>query len=240
VLVDEQKSRAAHQAVQEFGVGVVIVDDGFQHRRLHRDCDIVLIDRHTLEQPFLLPKGRLREPLASLKRAHVICCMNGVRSEELPPVLAPNTLVVEAELRAETPRMLFSTTVLQHFDFAQTSTTAQTRPILALSGIANPERFHHVLGQAGFSVAHKAVFPDHYRYGERDVRTILDIAQKLDVQVCGTTEKDAVKLYQYRKLFEQANVGLFVLPVRVVLTRYYEQFQALLRTVLARQAKHQA
>jgi tetraacyldisaccharide 4'-kinase len=239
VLVDEQKSRAAHQAVQEFGVGAVIVDDGFQHRRLHRDCDIVIIDRHTLEKPFLLPKGLLREPLESLRRAHVVCCINGVRGEELPPVLAPNALVVEAELRAEMPRIVFrplvSTTVRQHV--AQISTTAEATPILALSSIANPERFHRSLGQAGFSVAHKAVFPDHHRYGERDVQTILRTAQKLGLRTCGTTEKDVVKLYAYKQLFERTGVELFVLPVRVVLTQHHEQFQALLRTVLARQAR---
>lgn len=79
VIANESKVEAALSAERRFDIDCIVVDDGFQHRALIRNIDIVLIDRETLEKPYLLPKGLLREPLESLNRANVVCLTGGAK-----------------------------------------------------------------------------------------------------------------------------------------------------------------
>lgn len=150
------------------GTRVHILDDGFQHRRLHRDFDIVLLGAGDLRAS-LLPFGRLREPLASLGRAHAVAA-----PAELAALLAePNVWHLRRRLVLHEP--------------------APTRP-LAFCGLARPGQFWQSLADIGIYPVGTYAFGDHHRYGAKDIALLRRLARQHDANGFLTTEKDLVKL----------------------------------------------
>jgi tetraacyldisaccharide 4'-kinase len=147
---------------------VHILDDGFQHRRLHRDFDIVLLGHGDLRAS-LLPFGRLREPLSSLGRAQAVAA-----PEDLAALLAaPNVWHIRRRLVLPEP--------------------APTRAI-AFCGLADPRQFWRSLGDIGIHPAATFAFGDHHRYKARDIALLQRLARQHDANGFLTTEKDLVKL----------------------------------------------
>ncbi len=145
-----------------------ILDDGFQHRRLHRDFDLVLLAEHDLRGT-LLPFGRLREPLSSLARAHAVAA-----PEELAALLTePNIWHIRRRLVLHEP--------------------APTRP-LAFCGLAQPRQFWQSLADIGIYPVGTYAFGDHHRYNAEDVALLQRLARQHDANGFLTTEKDMVKL----------------------------------------------
>lgn len=145
-----------------------LLDDGFQHRRLHRDFDIVMLPASDLTDT-LLPTGRLREPISSLRRADAVV----VYSEE-------NPVVPEG---AEIWRVRRSVSIEQ----------APSRP-LAFCGIARPTGFFDQLRALGLQLADTAAFPDHHRYTEADIQRLLRLKTSTEASGFITTEKDEINL----------------------------------------------
>ncbi len=145
-----------------------ILDDGFQHRQLHRDFDIVLLAAGDLRGT-LLPFGRLREPLSALARADAVAA-----PEDLAPLLtAPNVWQVRRRLVLDRP--------------------APSRP-LAFCGLARPQQFWQSLGQAGIQPVATYAFGDHHRYTARDIALLKRLARQHEANGFVTTEKDLIKL----------------------------------------------
>jgi tetraacyldisaccharide 4'-kinase len=155
--------RSGHRRVR-----VHILDDGFQHRRLHRDFDIVLLGYGDLRGR-LLPFGRLREPLSALGRAQAVAA-----PEELAALLAePNVWHLRRRLVLHEP--------------------PSTRP-LAFCGLAQPRQFWESLANIGIYPAATYAFGDHHRYGKRDIALLNKLAKNHEANGFVTTEKDMVKL----------------------------------------------
>jgi tetraacyldisaccharide 4'-kinase len=147
---------------------VHILDDGFQHRRLHRDFDIVLLAPGDLRGS-LLPFGRMREPLSSLGRAHAVAA-----PEELAALLAePNVWHIRRRLTLLEP--------------------APTRP-LAFCGLAHPRQFWESLADIGIYPVGTFAFGDHHRYKTLDITLLQRLARQYEANGFLTTEKDLVKL----------------------------------------------
>lgn len=145
-----------------------ILDDGFQHRRLHRDFDIVLLGHGDLRAS-LLPFGRLREPLSALTRANAV-----VAPEDLAALLAePNVWHIRRRLVLPAP--------------------APTRP-LAFCGLADPKQFWQALADIGIYPVNTFAFGDHHRYRPRDIALLQQLARLHEANGFLTTEKDLVKL----------------------------------------------
>ena len=145
-----------------------ILDDGFQHRRLHRDFDIVLLAHRDLRAS-LLPFGRLREPLSSLARAHAVAA-----PEDLAALLTkPNVWHIRRRLVLPEP--------------------APTRP-LAFCGLAHPRQFWQSLADIGIYPVATYAFGDHHRYNARDIALLQRLAAQHEANGFLTTEKDMVKL----------------------------------------------
>jgi tetraacyldisaccharide 4'-kinase len=177
---------AAGEAAEAFHEGKVqgvhVLDDGFQHRRLARVFDVVLVTAEDLDDA-LLPAGNLREPLGALARADAVV----VREEEadavrerVRPFLRDGTPLwtVRRKLRFPAPLGVFG---------------AGLRP-LAFCAIARPEGFVGMLKAAGCGVVDAVVFRDHASYGGREIEQVLRFARELKATGLVTTEKDAVKL----------------------------------------------
>lgn len=222
VIADADRVAGAQAAIKHFQVDAIVLDDGFQHRRLARDCDIVLLDRPTLDRPVLLPVGRLREPLSALTRAHVLCGVGGVSQADIPEVYCRTALCIEAR------------TVAGVMTDVQSHETVEPEHVgvpLVVSGIARPERFYASLAERGFSTEQRLSFADHYEYRIRDVETMLRLCHLHGCTSIVTTGKDAVKLRDFIPEFEKQGVRMLVLPIETVLATGHEQFQQVLATL---------
>jgi len=175
---------AAEKVVVDAGEkrGVHLLDDGFQHRRLKRDVDIVLITAEDLDDA-LLPAGNRREPLEALERADVVV----IREEERGAVEARVSKLMRAGA------LLWSVHRRLRFPAPLGVLSAGLRP-LAFCAIARPEGFASALQEAGCGIIDAVVFDDHAPYTDREVEDLLVIAKKLKASGFVTTAKDAVKL----------------------------------------------
>ena len=192
---DPNRVRGGHALVEQ-GVDLIVVDDGFQHRRLHRDVNLLCVDaRSVLADRMLLPAGRLREPLSGLRRADVVVL---TRAERLSPHDVEER---SRQLRAIAGRPLpvFAAEHAPRDVVAKPSgdvlalTELQGRRVALLSAIARPEYFEHTVAALGAEVCWHARRRDHHRFGEGEVAQVAARARADGAQLL-VTEKDAPKL----------------------------------------------
>lgn len=195
VVVNADRRRAAVEAVRRHHAQVLVMDDGFQHRRLHRDIDIVTIDA-TL--PFgygrMLPAGLMREPPAALKRAHaaIITRCDLVSKDDLAKLaetvsgINPNMVVAQA---IHTP-----VCAVAAGDRQIPLEQLRGRSVYAFCGIANPEAFLATIASLGANLAGSKIYDDHHKYTAADVAAICREAARLEAEMMLTTEKDYNKI----------------------------------------------
>jgi tetraacyldisaccharide 4'-kinase len=174
---------------------ILILDDGFQHRRLHRDLDVVVIDRtQPLVRNRVLPRGTLREPVASLRRAQLVV-LHGRRG--LPP-----DGVEETVRRANPAAAIFhaESTIAGFVPFeaweqgAVLSAASPPRNAFLVAAIGNSARYQADVAARGVRVVGTRFFRDHHRIGPREWRTCVAEAEHAGVDAMVMTEKDAIKL----------------------------------------------
>jgi tetraacyldisaccharide 4'-kinase len=194
-LQDADRVAAAQTAVEELSAQLIVLDDGFQHRRLGRDLDIVLLD--ALE-PFgyghVFPRGLLREPASGLGRAHAVVlsradAVAAERREEIRETVryhAPGAAWAEA---AHRPQALLSSD-----GDARPIESLQGRRVAAFCGIGNPAGFRHTLAGLGCELVELREFPDHHAYTRADVESLITWAGGLNSDAVLTTHKDLVKI----------------------------------------------
>lgn len=167
--------------------GILLLDDGFQHRKLHRDADIVCIHEQVLTDR-MLPQGYLREPVSSLSRAQVLFIITSRGRHEKA-----------TELKVQLDTMFPSTDTYVLVNEVQGWVNAESGQMLAkvplaspvaVSGIARPERFFELIAAQGVSCSMQFAFPDHYIFRESDITAL----RKLYSQGFITTEKDVMRL----------------------------------------------
>jgi len=164
--------------------GVHLLDDGFQHRQLSRDVDILLLSGADLRDR-LMPGGNLREPLDALQRAAVLAIPAG--DEDVERYLRQP---VRTQGRSEVSRWVGPVWRLRRsMDVPEVA-----GPVLAFCGIARPEQFFAGLEAAGVWLAGRRVFRDHYRYTAADLERLATQAKAAGADALLTTEKDAVRL----------------------------------------------
>jgi tetraacyldisaccharide 4'-kinase len=183
---------AQGQELAKRGLGWFILDDGFQHRKLARDVDIVLIDA---TNPFggghLLPAGRLREPRSALARADVILI---TRSDHAPAIEGAVRHDSAAPIFYAKPR-LDSIEILHRADGAEApQSEMRKKKMFAFCGIGNPSAFLTDLDEWGFSCVGHSFFRDHHRYTQQDAEIIESEAQKAGAEALICTEKDVYNL----------------------------------------------
>lgn len=192
VIACKDRVLAAEQAAKE-GAEIILLDDGFQHRRLGRDVDIVILDASLpSEGTHLLPRGLLREDYPSLKRAHLVV-INRLQGEE-----QFNALVAVLKQYTNVPVIGVTLEVAQICTDRDTVISSLASQKVALfCGIANPTSFVHTLESTGAQIIAQDFYADH---AELNAATIMRFAEKArlsgaDYLVC--TEKDAVKVRSF-------------------------------------------
>ena len=193
VVVDADRARGGAEA-QRLGADVVLLDDGFQHLRLERDLDLVLIDAG---DPWgggrLPPLGRLREPVAALERA------NAVLITKAPAEWRPLVAEIERVIDRIAPRLqVFISRVRPSRVHVPGegwlgSEVLIGRRVMAFAALGRPDGFADTLADAGAEIVASRWFPDHHAYNEQELSEVVDQAAKASA-IPVTTAKDAVKL----------------------------------------------
>jgi len=225
VYVGRDRIKTAKEALS-YGANTIVLDDGFQHRRLKRDIDIVLIDS---TNPFgnghLFPGGILREPVKSLKRASFIVLTkidkagrNLDKTEKSLRKLLPKTPILHALHKA------FSL-----LDIAQNKEVSldalKGKKVFILSAICDPGYFKYTVSQIGVDIVREFIFQDHYNYKEKDIENILKEAKALNIDTVITTEKDLVKLKTL--LSEKSeDLNFLVLKIKLEIVKGQEELDA--------------
>ena len=167
VIVGADRYQAGLLAEKQFGSKLHLLDDGFQHRGLHRDFDIVLLPAADSTDT-LLPIGRLREPLSALKRADAVVLPDPLK----PPLNVKRVWQVSKRLELSDP----------------------SGKLIAFCGIGRSKQFFDGLKAAGQSLAEKVIFRDHHHYAQRDMDRLLALKKQTGADGFLTTEKDAINL----------------------------------------------
>jgi tetraacyldisaccharide 4'-kinase len=193
VVVGRDRLAAGALARARFAPDVLVLDDGFQQRRLRVDVDLVCVDARAPWDAGLLPSGTLREPPAALRRADLIVLTRADEVGDLGPVRA------EVRRRAgERPVVTARFEVEGLRDLASGSrhpiTALAGRAVLAFAGIAEPHGLARLLAAHGVPPRDLLAFPDHHRYDTGDVRSLATRARAVGADLLVTTEKDAVRL----------------------------------------------
>ena len=194
VIVDADRLRAARYALSKYGAQCVILDDGFQQWKTSKDLEIVAVDAaRAFGNRHLLPRGILREPLSSLRRADifVLTKTNLLRGkshvrEELKAV-NPDSPIVEA---IHSP---VSFSVLGCDNISITAEELKGKTAALICGIADPDSFEGLISSLGIKIAMSFKFPDHHDYTKEELETIFAKARDAKVDAIITTEKDAVR-----------------------------------------------
>ncbi len=194
-LQNPSRVTSAKTAIEEFAAQTLLLDDGFQHRFLARDLDIVLIDATC---PFgygrLLPAGLLREPLSSLKRADLVII---TRTDQ---VTADTIQMIREKIQRYNRDVVIIefahyTEGFENFsgDWLDVHELAE-QPVLAFSGIGNPAAFSSLLRQQGVEIAEYLEFEDHHHYERKDIQQLIAKAEEVSATAIVCTMKDLVKI----------------------------------------------
>jgi tetraacyldisaccharide 4'-kinase len=165
VIVGVSRYEAGLLAERQFAHRLHLLDDGFQHRALHRDFDIVMLPASDMEGT-LLPSGRLREPVSALRRADALVPMG--------EVAAPKNMVWRVR--------------------RQMIVAGIEGKAIAFCGIARPEQFFSGLSDLGIEIVEKVSFSDHHRYTGKDIARLLEFKTRAGARSLITTEKDLINL----------------------------------------------
>jgi tetraacyldisaccharide 4'-kinase len=195
-LQDADRAAAAERAVEELESELLVLDDGFQHRWLHRDLDVVLIDvTRPPARDRLFPRGTLREPASGLRRAGAIVL---TRCDQVP---LAEVEAIRGWLAARWPRVPVAMTehrpteLIGANDEREAVEALVGKAVGAFCGIGNPEGFRRTLISLDATVVAFRVFPDHHNYTRADVESLTAWAEGLPKDaVVATTQKDWVKL----------------------------------------------
>ena len=222
VIVDANRIRAANRALRDYGVDGVILDDGFQQWRIKKDLEIVAIDA---SNPFgnrhLLPRGILREPLSSLRRADVFVLTK--------TNLMPDTKGLRDFLTVINPRAGIFESIHSPVGFYRVDDPGELlepnlfkgKTVTLISAIADPDSFENLIIGLGLNIGLSFRFSDHHVYSDADFADIVKKSQEKNIDAIVTTEKDSPRL-TFREL--KPGTKIFVLKIELKLTAHEKEF----------------
>lgn len=209
VCVADDRVLAGALAERALGCTVHVLDDGFQHLRLNRDLDVLVTGPGETSEGRVLPMGRLREPIDAAARAHLLIVVGADRQ-----AAAAEAWALGIGESAGAARVLGEPYIARPAFTSRDAARAaaeggaplnggeaalgervrpDARPIVAVAGIARPERFFDALDEAGWTVGEALPFPDHHAYRPSDIARIAAAARACHARLVMTTEKDAVR-----------------------------------------------
>ena len=209
IYIDSSKTKAAQKAAKD-GFEYIIIDDGFQHRGLYRDIDIVcLISTKPFGNGFLLPSGILREPNKALNRADIVVAFGNSELEQSKDMRKPLYRALKKVYGIQDPHGI--------------TVSLSGKTVLAFCGLGNPESFRDSLIESGCTIGEFIKYRDHYNYRPGDIARILGKAQTVGADAIITTLKDFVKI----ELLWPKDKSIYTLAVDIELEKSEEFFKLL-------------
>jgi tetraacyldisaccharide 4'-kinase len=192
--VDASRLRVAREILKRRNDVTFVLDDGFQHRRLRRDLDIVLIDVSRWSKfPLLFPLTQFRDVKSSLTRAGLIILNRTQGLEKIVQDLKKDlghwykVPILTAQIKPESLQSVSSGGILS-------LKALQNKKVSAFCGLANPDQFFKMMGAIGAAIVWQKTFPDHHDYTEKELSEILEQSREAGAELIVTTQKDAVKI----------------------------------------------
>ena len=214
LVVDENRYRGGFYITKHFNPDVIILDDGFQHRTLDRDLDIVLLNSNQSGIAYkLLPYGLLREPWHHLKRADItILTKNNIKRPshfiynklKSLKIVSYNSKIMPSESLIGTKGNIILVNAMQN------------ERTIAVSGIGDPSGFELLLKKLCLNVLDHISFDDHHHYDKADLKIIKTIMEKQGARFIITTEKDLIKL---RTIKHEICKKVYALPIQFSLSK---------------------
>lgn len=206
VAIGVDRYRSGLDVLRQLEPDVFILDDGFQHQRVHRDLDILLLDA---ERPFgnghVLPAGLMREPRSAAARADVIVYTRC--SGDSPVHLFPRIPYCRANHEIAAVRSLKEGTEREPL------ANLSNEKIVAFAGIADPESFFSMLRHSGLDLVAAIPFPDHCEYGDGELAVIDETLESARGDCFITTEKDAVKLAGHCRRWKRVYAAILQISI---------------------------
>ncbi len=228
VIINSDRVAGAAEATKKFNAKILVLDDGLQHRRLHRDIDIVTIDATV---PFgygkLLPAGSLREPITALKRAHAVIITRSdlISTEKLN--------AIEQKLLSVNDRLIIAKAThnpktAKTIDGRQiTLDELKEKKIFAFCAIGNPQAFFDTVTKLGADIVGSKTYNDHYHYSNNEINDICTQAEQLNADLILTTQKDS------NKITASGNKAIAYLEIELDIVAGAEKIRDLIETTLA-------
>lgn len=229
VLVDRDRVKSARYAVDKMQCDTLVLDDGFQYRRLKHRVEIVLVDyTDPFSNGYVLPRGLLRESIKNIRRADFIFITKstGRDSEKLKEQLHALNPRAEISECAHRPRYLQNVYTGER----KPLTILQQGKVALVSGIAAPEGFEKEIKRLGATIVYLKRFADHHRYRQQEIIDIINKARRNQALAIITTEKDAVRFPK----IERQDVPIFFLRVEIELLSGAEDFYACISRICFR------
>ena len=203
IVVDENRYRGGLYILKHFKSDVIILDDGFQHRALKRDLDILLIDgSNPLSYRNIIPVGKLREPWKQIERSNLI-----IFTKKKPPIH-----LLKKVKKTNIPIFQSITTPeISNHSPNKSELDLKNKNVFLVSGIGNPVFFRETVKDMGGVIKGEKVFPDHYKYKQRDLLSLEKIAASFNTDFIVTTEKDWVKLDSLNATFRFIVINIKIL-----------------------------
>ena len=204
IVVDTNRYRGGKLLVKMFKPDIILMDDGFQHRKLYRNLDIILINgKDDANKHNLLPYGLLREPWDCIVRADIILTTKQKPSDDLSKKIKNTHLpVFNTEIKYSL--------ILPNSNSADTFLNLKNKRVFLYSGIAEPNSFKKVVLDMQCIVCGTKFFPDHFPYSKNDIREIEFLAKMKNADLIITTEKDWVKTKEHEPEYDLAIVDLSI------------------------------
>ncbi len=204
VIIGKGRYDMAMQFLFGHDIDVFVMDDGFQHRKLARDLDIVAVESlRGFGNGHLLPRGILREPLSGLKRADIVM----LTKLDVNPGGEP-VILQELKKRGISKPLVRSCQKVSGMMHLKDRTIKDAswlkgQDVVILSSIADPKSFEETVKQQGARIVERLAYPDHYDYQVADIRRVVDVCRSKSRNTIVTTHKDAVKLANLSKEIPQ-------------------------------------
>lgn len=234
VIIGKNRAVTGKYAVEHFQAEVIVMDDGYQHWRLARDLDIVLVDTITMfGNGNVLPRGILREPLKNLNRADLFIFTKTNQSSAMNKILLRETIARynnQAPIAESIHKPQNFVEIGEWYNNAGRQIALeplQGKKAIVFSAIGNPVSFEQTVVSMGVTLLEAVRYPDHHDYGMSEMQYINDRAKELNAVAVITTTKDAVKI-PTEFIYSDREMPLYVLNMEIEITDNYENIEKII------------
>ena len=190
IIVSENRTAGIYELLDKNPVDIIILDDAFQHRKVKRNMDVVMISAYDKPSDYhLLPWGKLREPLRSLRRAKWVIYTKTNQFQN-----SPLHNIINPYLKNSPTTSIMQPTLMKMDEAGYHRSLPTDEPVFAFCGIGNSNYFMHTVKEIELNIAGKRFFRDHQNYTFRELQDLSAQIQNSNCRAVVTTEKDMVKI----------------------------------------------